>query len=230
MTCRSRKWRRALFVAIALSAACAEKVDREATLKARTATLEGEPEDSEPDILFSIESDDAPETRGSSFPTLALLFSNAYNVEGTVEIRLRVVSEREEITVVVAGPKVPAQGKVAFQIPEGTLKPSPEPLAFSGLIRVDGEIRYADGSLAHSAAVFRHFHPTPDGWRSYDEETRTRVYQGGALTPEMQAAREAALRTASPSLAVDFTGIVRAQRISEEALVAAKHEDGGDHD
>jgi hypothetical protein len=88
----------------------------------------------------------------------------------------------------------------AFELPA-------DPFDTSGNLMMWAVAQFTDGRQEISASLALAFHPIDGGWRIYDVRTRETTYEGGALTDDARARRQAALRRAPPGVRMGVAGL-----------------------
>jgi hypothetical protein len=182
----------------------------------------------DPARFIRLESLDAAEESSPEGVALDLRLHNTRGVSANSQIRVRIVTEHETRTVIVAGPSLPEFGAADIHISEASLALSDRPLHFSGQLRVDAQVTYADEMREESSSLFRHFHAEAGVWRAYDEQTRDERYAGGALSAELRAARSqiVAARAGEP---VRF-GMAIGSKISDDPTHVPQENEGASHE
>lgn len=110
-----------------------------------------------------------------------LAIANESDHDGTVEVVASSQSEAARTRATVATVALPAGDgteievdPALFELPSGTFE-------VSGSLVIEVSLTTDDGATSNPDGIALFFHPVEDGWRIYDQQSRDRNWNGGAL-------------------------------------------------
>lgn len=116
---------------------------------------------------------------------------NSIAEEGQAAIRVVSTSQHGLTRKLLAPFDISAGVETSKTIPIVDLGLSTEVLDYSGVLRVAAKVTLATGAEDDTADRILYFHPEAGGWRVYDQVTRDRDFERGALTAEAAAHAQA---------------------------------------